>query len=391
MTFRRLLFWLHLATGLTVGLVIVFLAITGAIMTFQPQIIAWAERSARVVSPVSHPCAEPSTVLKNAADFEHEVPTELTLFSDPHRPAEVAFGTRAYVLVNSCDGNVIGPGNRLRNFFQQTRDLHRWIAFQGVRHETLRRIKNIAVLGFFCLIVSGLVIWFPRKLTWQHLRPAIFFRGSLLGRAREWNWHNVFGFWMSLPLAVIALSGIIMAYPWANALLYRAAGDTPPAARAELEPKRPKPLAVEKFPTLNAVIAQATIQDPKWKMLSMRLPADKDPNVLFTLDEGDGSRPQDRAQLVLTREKGQVVRWEPFSKNVRGRRWRLYARFLHTGEIFGAVGRSVALLAMLSLLMLVWTGFSLSVRRLAAWKTRKATHRKTMIRKKTESPQTVRI
>jgi uncharacterized iron-regulated membrane protein len=188
---------------------------------------------------------------------------------------------------------------------------------------------------------------------------------------------------MSLPLATIALTGVIMAFSWANALLYRAAGTPPPAERGEVEPKRPKPLPVAKFPALDLAIQKALIQDNKWKSLLMRLPSEKDKNVTFTLDEGDGGRPQQRAQLVIARKDGSIVRWEPFSANTRGRQWRLYARFLHTGEIFGVTGRFIAALATLSVLVLVWTGFSLALRRLSSWRKRKLTREKMAPHKKT--------
>jgi uncharacterized iron-regulated membrane protein len=230
------------------------------------------------------------------------------------------------------------------------------------------------------------VIWFPRKLTWQHLRPAVFFRRDLRGRAREWNWHNVFGFWMAVPLVVIALSGTIMAYPWANALLYRVAGDHLPTERAETEPKRAKPLRADKFPSLDLAIRAAMTQDAKWQSLDMRLPSEKDPNVAFRLEEGDGSDPRQRVQLVLARTDGHVVRAESFSNNSPGRRWRLYARFVHTGEMFGIAGRLVALLACISAFMLVWTGFSLSLRRLASWRKRKASHGNVVGQSKPKSP-----
>ncbi len=41
-------------------------------------------------------------------------------------------------------------------------------------------------------------------------------------------------------------------------------------------------------------------------------------------------------------------------------------------EMFGVVGRGIALLAMVSALMLVWTGVSLSLRRFGAWRKRRA-------------------
>lgn len=376
-TFRRLLFWVHLGIGVVIGLVIGFLAVTGSILAFQPQIVAFAERNARISSPSLVSCVAPSDLLKSASEYRHDSATSLTLFSDPHRPAEVAFGADSVVLVNACDGRVIGNGaGKLRGFFSSVRDLHRWVAFNGVRHERLRSIKDACVVAFLFMILSGLVIWFPRKLTWQHLRPAMLFRRGLRGRAREWNWHNVFGFWMAFPLTVIALSGTIMAYPWANALLYRAAGDHLPAARAEAEPKRARALHADKLASLNLAIHAAMAQDAKWQSLEMRLPSERDPNVVFRLEEGDGGNPRQRVQLVVARKDGHVLRLEPFSSNSVGRRWRLYARFIHTGEMFGIPGRIVALLACISALMLIWTGFSLSLRRFSSWRKRKASHKK---------------
>jgi uncharacterized iron-regulated membrane protein len=375
MTPRRLLFWIHLCIGVVIGLVVAFLATTGAILAFQLQIVAFAERGVQITSPSQGPCVAPSDLLKNAADYRNAPATSLTLFSDPHRPGEVAFGPDSVVLVNTCDGRVIGNGaGKLRGFFARVRDLHRWVAFKGVRHERLRSIKDACVLAFLFMILSGLILWFPSKLTWQHLRPAVWFRRDLFGRAREWNWHNVFGFWMAAPLAVIALSGTIMAYPWANALLYRTAGDHLPTERADSEPKRAKPLHADKFASLDVAIRAARTQDAKWQSLEMRLPSEKDPNVAFRLDEGDGSNPRQRTQLVLAQMDGHVVRAEPFSNNSPGRQWRLYVRFIHTGEMFGILGRIVALLACISAFMLVWTGFSLSLRRFASWRRRKASH-----------------
>jgi uncharacterized iron-regulated membrane protein len=181
---------------------------------------------------------------------------------------------------------------------------------------------------------------------------------------------------MAGPLAVIALSGTIMAYPWANALLYRVAGDHLPTERAETESKRTKPLPADKFASLDLAIRAAMTQDAKWQSLEMRLPSEKDPNVTFRLEEGDGSDPRQRVQLVLAQTDAHVIRLEPFSNNSPGRRWRLYTRFVHTGEIFGIPGRIVALLACISAFMLVWTGFSLALRRFASWRKRKASHEK---------------
>jgi uncharacterized iron-regulated membrane protein len=237
------------------------------------------------------------------------------------------------------------------------------VAWGGVRHENLRAIKDAANLCFFFLLLSGIYLWFPRKISWQHLKPAMLFRPNLKGRARDWNLHNIFGFWMALPLLCITLTGTIMAYSWATALLYRAAGSPAPPVKPETEPKQRKALSAGEYLSLDPAIQRAMAQDPHWNSLLMRMPAEKDTAIAFTVDEGEGGVPQQRAQLSIARKDARVIRWEPFSANSRGRRWRIDARFLHTGEIFGPIGQLIALLAALSMLLLLWTGFSLAIRR----------------------------
>lgn len=62
------------------------------------------------------------------------------------------------------------------------------------------------------------------------MRASIAFRSGLRGKAREWNWHNVVGIWCALPLLVIVLTGVVMSFDWANALLFRVTGSTPAAS-----------------------------------------------------------------------------------------------------------------------------------------------------------------
>ena len=53
--------------------------------------------------------------------------------------------------------------------------------------------------------------------------------GGLAGKARDFNWHNTIGFWSAIPLAIIVAGGVVISYPWATALVYRAYGEAPPA------------------------------------------------------------------------------------------------------------------------------------------------------------------
>jgi len=45
MPLRKLVFWLHLLAGLFVGIVVLVMSITGVLLTYELQIIQWAERT----------------------------------------------------------------------------------------------------------------------------------------------------------------------------------------------------------------------------------------------------------------------------------------------------------------------------------------------------------
>jgi len=48
---RSLVFWLHLAAGVTAGIVILVMAVTGALLALKPQILNAVERDVRFVAP----------------------------------------------------------------------------------------------------------------------------------------------------------------------------------------------------------------------------------------------------------------------------------------------------------------------------------------------------
>jgi len=54
-----------------------------------------------------------------------------------------------------------------------------------------------------------------------------------------------------------------------------------------------------------------------------------------------------------------------------GRKARTWLRFAHTGEVYGIVGQTVAGIASLGGVFLVYTGIALSLRRFAAWRRRR--------------------
>jgi uncharacterized iron-regulated membrane protein len=110
-----------------------------------------------------------------------------------------------------------------------------------------------------------------------------------------------------------------------------------------------------------------------WASISFRLPASPRAPWQFTVDKGNGARPDLRTTLTFDASTKQLLRHEDFADQDAGRRARTWVRWLHTGEAGGIAGQTLAGAASLAGVMLVYTGVALSLRRYAAWRSRQAT------------------
>jgi uncharacterized iron-regulated membrane protein len=379
---RRLLFWLHLTAGVIAGTVIFFLAITGSCLVYQRRMIAFADRAKQVTPSGTR---EPLPVLlERAQEYAHAQATAIMIHSDPTAPLEVTFGREParVILLNPYAGTVLGESApRTRSFYVKVTALHRWFGMQGANRATARAIKGAFTLAMLFLACSGIVLWMPRKWTRRHVSKSLFFRSNLQGRARDWNWHNVIGIWLTAPLLIITVSGVVMAYPWANDLLYRLTGNPPPPRQSENAGREARPdssparrhdhRVATAIPDAEILTGMADRQAHGWRTITLRLAPDAKMPTL-QVDRGDGSRPDLRTQLMLDTAGSRVVRTESFSNYNRGRQLRLWARFTHTGEAGGMTGETIALIASLGAAALMITGFSLSIRRLRSRLSRKS-------------------
>jgi uncharacterized iron-regulated membrane protein len=190
-----------------------------------------------------------------------------------------------------------------------------------------------------------------------------------------------------MPLFLIVITGTIMSYAWANNLLYRITGNAPPPAGPRATQSLPdrdrisgqrtitghRAARVEFSPLdgVEKLFARAELQVPDFTTISLRLPNPPADTLTFSIDRGNGGRPDLRSQLTLDRSTGEIVRWEAFSSYNRGRQLRAWARFTHTGEAGGLLGQTVAAIASAGAALLVFTGLSLGLRRFLAWKERR--------------------
>ncbi|MDP3718655.1 MAG: PepSY-associated TM helix domain-containing protein [Acidobacteriota bacterium] len=366
-TFRSAIFWMHLIVGVAAGVVVLIMSITGVALTYEKQMLEWADRRAWTASSsLDAHHLPPETLLAKVAEARPGVaPTGVTLRANPAAPATVTLEGNASLLVDPYTGVIIGaPPSGLRNFFRTMTVWHRYLALQDASRATGKAVTGAANLAFLFIVLSGMYLWLPRVWTWLQFKAVLWFRGGLPAKARDFNWHNVIGIWSAVPLAVVVAGAVPISYPWASNLVYRLAGDRPPAAATPAaSPGAPEPVSAN---GLNAAWSRAQAQVPAWRTMTVRLSTDRRPLTL-TVDQGYGGQPQQRATLTIDRVTGDITKAETFADLSAGRRARSWLRFAHTGEFYGLAGQTIAGIVSAGSVVLVYTGLALACRRFRSW------------------------
>jgi uncharacterized iron-regulated membrane protein len=192
--------------------------------------------------------------------------------------------------------------------------------------------------------------------------PALTFRPRL---ALHRNLHYSFGFYASWVLAVVAFTGIYLAFPNAVRVAVNAISPVslplrggPPTASAQPSPAaaaRDVP-ARDIGPDRAAAIARALV--PQAQVVTIGLPGGSAPAYRVVLREaGDPHTIRGgNAVVLVASSNGNVLRQVDASTRTAGDTFLAWQNPLHTGEAFGTAGRILFSVAGLAPLLLFVTG-----------------------------------
>lgn len=353
-TVKKVLFWTHLIAGVSAGLVILTMAVTGAMLSFEKQIVEKAEQNVRIVTPPSAE-AQRLSLDEIVASAQKEKPKALamsvTLKNDRNASTMVGFGRAGALYVDPYTGKVLGGESKTHDVMHVIEDIHRYLG----KREIGKPITGVAVVLFFVLLLSGIYIWWPKR-TYR-------FNKRLKGKARDWNWHNVFGIWFSPLILITTVTGMLIAHTWATNFLYRITGNKPPPAQQQQRGNKPPEKALP-MAKLDVLAAKAATYVCTWESINLRFPQKEGaPVTAIILEEAPEIGIPIRSTLSMDALTGEMKKWEPFMHENSGRKARVWARYLHTGEALGLPGRIAFFCSALAIVLMVWTGIALAYRR----------------------------
>lgn len=371
MSFRRILFWSHLCVAVAVSLMILSLCVTGFAIAYERQFIGWAE---------ARHDAKPDGRVPLSVDALAGIATGLDAVHDidlifRNRPGAIVKADKerfGQYLLDPYSGKVRARGQtRTERLFLALTRLHRTLLLKNTPGMIATSALDLANLGFVFLTVSGAYLWWPKSWRWRIVRNSLLFRRGLPGsKARDYNWHHVFGFWAVIPLFLIATSGVVISYKWANRLVFQVYGEPVPDQRfrPRQDPRPPEAPAAYLGPdvTLQAMLETSMALAPDWRTITIPLPRSADaPTIGVRIDRGNGAQAGLQTVAAFDRADGHLTEVLPGNHaQSPGLRARSFLRFLHTGEAFALPGQTIAALSCVAGAVLVYTGLALSWRRL---------------------------
>ncbi|MDF3057061.1 MAG: peptidase [Rariglobus sp.] len=377
MSFRKAVFWVHLASGLIAGVVIAIMSVTGVAIAFEEEILAWRDRE---VSRAALPQAGAARLTpdelraRSLREYPDFAVTRIVVPRDPLRACELYAGREGPLYTDPHTGKLReSRAHALHEFLHELEEWHRWLGLHGKGFAFGRAITGACNLALVILCLTGLWLWFPRTWSRRALRPRLWFSPATTTRARDYTWHHVIGLWSFPVLLVLAVTAVVISYGWAHRLVFTLAGEEAPQSRnfgmMAMPPAivpAPSPSA-ERLP-LDRILATAREHFPDARHIGIHFPQPAAPGAPpaplkldVTLPDFMPSRAYVPVEMdPYTGEILQAVRFQDRSAGLQARVW---MRFLHTGAGLGLPGKIIATLATLASLVLVYTGFALSWRR----------------------------
>lgn len=363
--FRKIHLWLSLPAGLLISLI----CLSGAALVYEEEIMEHCRQELYFVKvPAGQPLPLEQLIQRAKQILPDSVSiTGITIPSDPTRTCRLSLSTsrRGFLAVDPYTGEVKGLSERAP-FFTFMFRLHRWLLDSKQAGDSVfigKKIVGISTLLFVVILLSGIVVWIPKRRRMLKNRLQIAMRH---GPRRFWyDLHVSGGMYAGVFLLAMALTGLTWSFPWYRTLFYKAFGAETSQAPAHghtagQSQKRPANAGNEKsFRYWQEVYEQLVAANPGYKQIAL-----SHGSATVSFSRWGNRRATDRYMFnSQTGEITQVILYAEQEASAKLRGW-IYS--VHVGSWGGEITRLLSFLAALLGGTLPLTGYYFWARKL--WK-----------------------
>ncbi|MDB5013853.1 MAG: hypothetical protein JWQ25_2055, partial [Daejeonella sp.] len=356
---------IHLYLGLAAGIVIMISCLTGAILVFEEELMHAFNHDRYYVKAEGSRLSLDSLI----ANVKKRVPesklVSTKVFTDPLRSVEIGVaipekemgadksekkqkehanhkegkegkdkkggqgnGLRAShtVFINQYTGNVLEVYTYKETFFYQVFALHRWLL--GSPNGIGKVITGVSVCIFFFILITGIVLWWPKSANALKHRLKIKTDNSF--KRLNHDLHIVLGFYTSIFLLIIVISAISLAHDWFNDGIFKITNSSKELPEAPDSKFVPGNKSISFDDALRA--ATQSIKDVEY--YNIRKP--KDSAAVFTVNVlPKSSMEMATATYYIDQYDATVVGSLSFSDKNVGQQIRSSMKSIHIGSFFG--------------------------------------------------------
>ncbi|QCX53619.1 PepSY domain-containing protein [Elizabethkingia sp. JS20170427COW] len=245
---KKITGWLHLWLGLVSGVILLAVTLSGTVFVYCDEIIDLLAGDAKYVTAQSNtPKKTPEELL---TIFHKEVPDRKAFYIDMYKGADRSFrvasasvpkqksgekvekkkgqrgprGVFAYHYMNPYTGEILG-NTKSYEFFYVVAHIHA----QLLAGKLGKTVVGIASIIFLIQLIGGLILWWPKKWNKTTKTAAFKIKSGTQWRRKNYDLHNVVGFYALLPALFLTITGLIMAYECLTNLTMKTFGASPDA------------------------------------------------------------------------------------------------------------------------------------------------------------------
>lgn len=384
MTFKKFIGKLHLYLGLSTGIIVLIISITGALYVFKDEIQYCLRRdyiyhgetniSQKKVLPLSQLETKILQQIKEQYPLHWvDIPLDKSKSyqfhyyeSNPkawHYFQEFIIYKTLYV--NPFTGKVLTIEDEKNGFFNIVKYIH-WSLL--LKQEWGTYVVGIPTLVFVVMLISGIILWWPRNKNGVKQRFSFQWKNVKNWKRKNYDLHNVLGFYASLIAFVISFTGMFYAFFFVQAFVYYtfSGGETAYPDFSHIKTKAPVSQKTE-F-TIDKIARKVEEIYPKAYSYSLdlghpHLDEHSHPNFSVFVKELSYSYHINHS-LIFDENSGELLHNHSHKDKNLGEKV-VAANFdIHVGAIGGFVGKCIAFVASLIAASLPITGFLI-------WKGRK--------------------
>lgn len=351
--FRRWSLKIHLWLGLSLGLLLSVVCITGSIVVYKPEM----EKIA--LGPISKVNPKLTTVslqyLYNMVATKYPSHTIQSVATYGGKNAAWNFrlvpppgeGKRLQVYIDQYRGTILGEDNFKGNFLQIMYDLHADLLFG----KNGRLVNGIAALLFVLLCLTGLIIWYPG---WGKMDSGFKYNRKSNWKGKNYDIHKLSGFWSAGLLIFVALTGAYFPFKKEYETLTAFVTKTPHTLES---PKLINPDSTLKLTDLDIVYQLGKRALPEGEITFIRFPQKTVEHFsVRKYIKGDWGRIGDN-YVFIHRNKPQIIRTDRFTNLPLGVKVTRAMFPLHFGTFWNNWSRILWIILGLIAPLLFVTGF----------------------------------